>query len=205
MKKFRHSLHSEDRNAFCIEKKEYNNILKRKKVDFNAVLLDNLISSVKRQKDFWETVHNISFKRNSVYYNISVDSWFQHLRTLLEKDVNFDFEDELVEDSESFLSRPVSKEEVLLALRKLKNKKAAEPDGIIGEMLKNSGNYVMHFFVKFFNALVEKGVFAERWSESVVQPLYKKGDANNPNNYRGISLCDASFKFYSAIINFRLQ
>ena len=72
-----------------------------------------------------------------------MDSWFQHLRALLEKDVNFDFEDELVEDSESFLSRPVSKEEVLLALRKLKNKKAAEPDGIIGEMLKNSGSYVL--------------------------------------------------------------
>ena len=59
----------------------------------------------------------------------------------------------------SFLNRLKSKEEVLLALRKLKNKKAAGPDGIIGKMLKNSGNYVLDFFVKFFNALFEKGVF----------------------------------------------
>ena len=33
----------------------------------------------------------------------------------------------------------------------------------------------------------------------------KKGDVNNPNNYRGISLGDASSKVYSTIINLRLQ
>ena len=65
----------------------------------------------------------------------------------LEKDVDFDFDDEVFEDSESFLNRPMSKEEVLLALRKLKNKKAAGPDGIVGETLKNSGSYVLLFFL----------------------------------------------------------
>ena len=53
--------------------------------------------------------------------------------------------------------------------------------------------------------MFEKGVFPKRWTESIVLPLFKKGDANNPNNYRGISLCDASSKFYSTILNFRLQ
>ena len=85
---------------------------------------------------------------------------------------------------------PISKEEVLLAFRKLQNKKAARPDRIIGEMLKNSGNYVIHFYVTFFNALFEKGIFPTKWTESIVLPLFKKGDVNNPNNYRGISLCD---------------
>ena len=47
LKKFRRSLHSEDRNSFCIARREYENMLKRKKVDFNAVLLDKLISSAK--------------------------------------------------------------------------------------------------------------------------------------------------------------
>ena len=63
MKKFRRSLSSEDRNSFCVARGENKNMLKRKKEDFNAVLLDKLISSVKSQKDFWETVHKISFKR----------------------------------------------------------------------------------------------------------------------------------------------
>ena len=45
----------------------------------------------------------------------------------------------------------------------------------------------------------------ESWTESIVVPLFKKGEVNNPNNYRGISLCDASGKVYSTIINLRLQ
>ena len=62
----------------------------------------------------------------------------------------------VVEDGESFLNRPISKEEVLLALRKLKyKKKTAGPDGIIGEFLKNSGCDVIIWCVKFFNALFE--------------------------------------------------
>ena len=90
-----------------------------------------------------------------------MDSWFQHFRALLEKEADFDFDDEnAVQDNESSLNRPISKEEVLLAFRKLKNKKAVGPDGIIGEMLKNSGTYVIDFFVNFFNALFEKGFFS---------------------------------------------
>ena len=114
---------------------------------------------MKCQKDFWETVHKISFKRKSVYNNISVDSWFQHFRALLEKDVVFDFDDEVVENSESFLNRTISEEEVLLALSKLKNKKVAGPDGIIGEMLKNSGSYVLDFLVKFLMLCLRKESF----------------------------------------------
>ena len=148
LKKFRRSLPSEDRNSFCIGRREYKNMLKRKKVDFNAVLLDKLISSVKSQKYFGETVHKISFKRKSVCNNISVDSWFQHFRALLKKMLILILTDEVFEESEIFLNRPNSKGEVLLALRKLKNEKAAGPDGIIGEMLKNSGSYVLDFFVK---------------------------------------------------------
>ena len=65
----------------------------------------------------------------------------------LEKDVDFDFVDEVFEDSESFPNRPISEEEVLLAFRKLKNKKAAGPDGILRETLKTLGSYVLLIFL----------------------------------------------------------
>ena len=53
----------------------------------------------------------------------------------------------------------------MLAFRKLnKNKKAAGPDGIIGEVLKNSGTHVTDFFVNVFNSLFEKGIFPTKWT-----------------------------------------
>ena len=154
--------------CFLSRKKGIQTLAEEKEKDFYDVLLNKLISSVKNQKDFWESVHKISPKRKSFYNNISLDSCFKHFRALLEKEVDFDFYDEnavqdresflsrpvskeevdfdfydenAVQDRESFLSRPVSKEEVMLAFRKLKNKKAAGPDGIKGEMLKNSANH----------------------------------------------------------------
>ena len=113
-------------------------------------------------------------------------------------------EDNVVDD-EHFLNRPISPEEVLFALQKLKSKKAAGPDGIIGELLKYSNEHVVPFFVKLFNALFDNGIFPEDWTQSVILPIHKKGDINDPSNYRGISLSDISSKLYGTVINRRLQ
>ena len=94
---------------------------------------------------------------------------------------------------------------MLLAIRKLKNGKAAGPDGIIPEMLKHASNQMVNFLVKFFNVLFDEGTYPLNWCESIILSLFKKGDCNNPNNYRGISLCDVTGKLYSSIINNRLQ
>ena len=99
----------------------------------------------------------------------------------------------------------ITKEEVVFAIKKLKTRKAAGPDLLIGEMYKHSNDQVINFFVKFFNALFDKGIFPQNWTESVILPLFKKGEVNDPNNYRGISLCDISGKIFSSIINSRLQ
>ena len=57
LKKYRRSLLADDRGAYCLARREYKNMLKKKKKDFYDVLLAKLISSAKNQKDFWESVH----------------------------------------------------------------------------------------------------------------------------------------------------
>ena len=71
--------------------------------------------------------------------------------------------------------------------------------------LKNAADVVVNFFVKQFNEIFDKGIYPENWTDSIIQPLYKKGNPNDPNNYRGISLSDISGKLFSTIINRRLQ
>ena len=41
--------------------------------------------------------------------------------------------------------------------------------------------------------------FPEDWSTSLITPIHKKGDTNNPNNYRGISLQPVIRKIYNII------
>ena len=80
--------------------------------------------------------------RGNFRNDIVVDDWFQHFRTLLEKEVNNDdiidstIDDDADADNENHtLNRPISEAEVLIALRKIKLRKAPGPNGIIGEII----------------------------------------------------------------------
>jgi hypothetical protein len=207
---FRRSLKACDRDAFCVARREYKNLLYRKKKEFNYALLHDLVSSVNDQYSFWDKVRKISIKGKTVRNTVTMETWFKHFKELLEKDdmredvfVDDDYDDD--DDENDVLNAEITRDEILLALKKLKCKKAAGPDGVIGEFLKYSGEIVVDFFVQFFNALFDRGLFPDSWTESIILPLYKKGDVNNPGNYRGISLCNISSKVYSSVINLRLQ
>ena len=58
---------------------------------------------------------------------------------------------------------------------------------------------------KLFNKIFDKGIYPINWTESIILPLYKKGNISDPKNYRGISLLDVTSKLYSCIINDRLR
>ena len=176
-------------------------------------MFNDLLSAINNQKEFWRKRKNVS-RPNLQVNNISIDGWYNHFKKLLEEsygdsgeDNNDDFilSDNLLEEDLIVLDRPITKEEVLFAINKLKNGKAAGPDKLISEIFKFAQNYIVDFLVKLFNVLFDKGVYPDNWTESIVVPLFKKGNINDVNNYRGISLCDVGSKIYGCIINARLQ
>ena len=71
-----------------------------------------------------------------------------------------------------FFNRPISKEEVLIAINKLKPHKAAGRNGVIGEMMKYAGECVVDFLVKLFNALFGEGLVPDHWTESIIFPAF---------------------------------
>ena len=157
----RHKCHPDDRQTFCIARREYKHLLKRKRKDFNKALLEQLLASTNNQKKFWENVHDLSFRKRYVVNDITLDDWFDHFKSLLDKDNNLENEME-VEDIDCYFNRPITKEEVLLSLRRIKKKKAAGPDGIIGEMLKYAGDDVVNIFVSFFQCFISKRHFSRK-------------------------------------------
>ena len=216
LNRYRHNLSGAAREAYCKARREYKHLLKRKEKMFNSALLTNLLKSINNQKEFWSNVNKTSFNRRQPVSNIESGKWFQHFKGILERNVgsNANFIQEgnsannaPLDNAHTCLNRPISKEEIMFAVRKLKPRKASGPDGIIGEMLKNAceSDVVFDFLVKMFNVLFDKGLYPDCWTESFVLPIHKKGDTSNPNNYRGISLCSVNSKLYSTVINRRLQ
>ena len=111
LKKFRKTLDKGDRVLFCISRREYKNLIKRKRSEHNDYLLNELLKTVDNQKEFWSSVKKISAKKSQPSNNISVEQWFQHFKGLLEKDDIETFESSAVEDDYmEELDRPISKE-----------------------------------------------------------------------------------------------
>ena len=214
LRKFRKSLNTKDRESYCKSRREYKNLLKHKKKQYKDRQLSELLDTLGNQSEFWKKVNQLAPKHTRTENNISIDMWYQHFRTVLETDdsVNHEVEDDIlgdivgdVEGDMDLINEPITKDEVTRALISLKNGKAPGPDGIIGEIFKNASDVVLDFFVKLFNEIFNKGVYPENWTDSIIHPLHKKGNPNDPNNYRGISLSDVSGKLFSTIINRRLQ
>lgn len=71
-------------------------------------------------------------------------------------------------------------------------------------MFKQSLGVILPVLNNIFNRLFFLGVFPECRSRSVIIPIYKKGNVNNPEKFRGISLIDVVGKIYISIINRRI-
>ena len=56
---------------------------------------------------------------------------------------------------EVLFNEAISKQEVVASIGKLKSGKSADPDKIIGEMLKHANEVVIDFLVKLFNKIFD--------------------------------------------------
>ena len=108
-------------------------------------------------------------------------------------------------ESDEHYERKFEIAEVKGALRKLKNGKATGGDGIPPEFLKYGGEHMARSLCDLFNCILNAGVTPAQWGKALVVLLYKKGDATDPGNYRGISLLDVVGKVYTKLVAARIE
>jgi len=93
--------------------------------------------------------------------------------------------------------------EVELAIEKPKNHKSPGIDQIPAELIKAGCRTIrgeIHKLISIWN----KQKLPDEWKESIIVPIYKKGDKTDCNNYRGISLVPTTYKVLSNILISRL-
>lgn len=156
-------------------------------------------------KQFWKILQN----HKSVTNSIPMSELHEHFENL-----NVVHDDNIVEDipimnnavDVNILDDPITVLEVLTAITKLKNGKATGIDLVSNEFLKLTGKQYAIFYCKLFNIVMESGNFPEAWADGLIVPIYKgKGDVNNVNNYRGITLLSCLGKLFSNILRCRLE
>ena len=66
--------------------------------------------------------------------------------------------------------------EVELAIEKLKIHKSPGIDQIPGELITARGRTIRHVIINFIVSIWNKVELPERWKETIIVPIYKKGD-----------------------------
>jgi len=94
--------------------------------------------------------------------------------------------------------------EVEMALEKLKSHKSPGIDQIPAELIKAGGRTIFFEIHKYTNSIWNKEELHEEWKDSIIIPIYKKGDKTDCRNYRVISLLSTTYKIVSDILMSRL-
>ena len=102
------------------------------------------------------------------------------------------------------LNNEISTDEIIEAIRSIRNGKTVSTDLISNEMLKNAVPILIKPLQKLFNLILKNGTFPKIWNESFLVLLHKKGDKFDPGNYRGISISSNLGKLFNKVIYTRL-
>jgi hypothetical protein len=99
-----------------------------------------------------------------------------------------------------YLNFATFSKEVEIAIEKSKRYKSPGIYQIPAELIQAGGNTLRSENHKLINYICNKEELPEQWKESIIVPIYKRGDKMDCNNYRGISLPSNSYKILSNII-----
>ena len=94
--------------------------------------------------------------------------------------------------------------EIKTIISRLKNHKSPGSHGIAAEMLKACGDVLHQHVYEIILKIWRNEILPDEWNESIVCPIYKKGDLKKCKNYRGISILNTTYKVFSMLLSEKL-
>ena len=93
-----------------------------------------------------------------------------------------------------------TEEEVLKKLKKLKPEKSSGPDGMHPLILNKCADSIAHPLSMIFTKSYKEGRVPTDWKEANITPIFKKGNRNDPGNFRPVSLTSVVCKTMESIM-----
>ena len=211
--------------------KNYRKTVKRTLKNYHYELHKNLRTlKSNNPKDYWGIINKAhgSTKKTG---EISIDTFMQHFKTLnttpapIGSPIRKQGRNEAQPTNEGTphitlntqynegdagedlpFNHKITEAELRFIMKKLKNGKAGGVDQIINEFIKNSPPSMLTLICSYFNLILDIGMVPESWTVGLIVPIFKnKGNIDDADNYRGITLLCCMGKLFTMLINKRLQ
>ena len=198
-----------DKSMMCKIRNKYRKLCKHKRYSQKKKDADELIDLFKtNSRQFWR-----KFKKGKKNKTGNCD-FFEYFKELSNIQSSIDpniLDDIQVSDqnqesvSVEMLDEKMTMDELETGIKMLKRNKACGVDGILNEFLIFSSALMKEKILEIFNAILDTGEFPELWATGEIVPVFKKGDINNPSDYRGLCLISCVAKLFTCLINNRLN
>lgn len=101
---------------------------------------------------------------------------------------------------------PITEKEILHAINSLNDNKSPGQDGITAEFYKQFKNLLSKILLRIFSVMEQTRCTPRTFAQGIITIIHKnKGDKDNLENYRPISLLNTDYKIYSKILANRLK
>ncbi|CAA9997921.1 unnamed protein product, partial [Nesidiocoris tenuis] len=188
---------------------EFKKVYRKLLVDKKTKYFENLsqqFKNTRNSKEFWNTVKQFRKKKAKVCkLDVgTVEEFYSQLYTRASGEATPAMPPCYGTYDEHF-DREITLTELETALKSFKDNKAAGVDGVAYEFYKNLPINWMQFVLSFFNSLLRKVSVPACLAEIRTFLLFKKGEEDDPKNYRGISLINSLLKIFNQILLNRLD
>ena len=199
------------RTKFLESRAAYKRICRKAEKDSRQRLTRQLIGLGQADpKTFWKIIDKMNRwgrEKNDPSDKIAPGTWKKHFEDLLNggenENIAFD-QTHRYGTFEPVLDGIISKKELQDALKGMKCKKSPGPDGILTEYLKIFGDIAEPILLKLIRLMFANHIYPTKWRLNYLKPIYKKGDTQDTNNFRGLAIASALAKLYSLIMLKRL-
>lgn len=199
-----------DKNRYLLQKSKYRKKIREAKLTAN----DNFLLNGKNiNKSAWQIInsYNNTNVNKQQSLNLAANDFNNHCTTMIDDIVNkipytpVNGVDLLnLEEKNSIFLAPVYENEVYNIICSLKNSPCSDTYNISTKVIKIIPEILSIPMVHLANCCFEQGMFPNCLKACRVTPILKKGDPNNCDNYRYITIAPALSKIIETLIKNRL-
>ena len=186
LNEFRKNNTEENRQSMVRAGTEYKNTVKKFNFEIDRQKSMKLINAkFKNAKEYWKLLkESISQPMPKSLSANDFDNYFKSINN--PEDPFFQPDHDILYFNERFLNSDIqlmfdelndtiTMEEIMKAIRQLKNGRSGGPDKFLNEFFIHGNRKLLMYLHTLFNKIFDLEYFPESWSEGYIVPLHKKG------------------------------